>query len=186
MNGMKLGASSGNTVVINPHFSDCTTKIELLGTNLYRQIHGVAAADVTNTGGDTTTLLTKGNEVYSDQRWIGAAPTITYESTNGTSGIRFNLQGTASSNHYRWQVAGTTQLELTSGTLLAGDDNAQSIGATTKRWLNGNFSGYVSLGDGITAPATVAGSAFIYVDAADGDLKIKFGDGTVKTIAVDT
>jgi hypothetical protein len=40
--------------------------------------------------------------------------------------------------------------------------------------------------DGITAPATVAGKTFIYVDTADGDLKVKFGDGTVKTISTDT
>ena len=40
--------------------------------------------------------------------------------------------------------------------------------------------------DGVTAPATISGKAFIYVDTADGDLKVKFGDGTVKTIATDT
>lgn len=28
--------------------------------------------------------------------------------------------------------------------------------------------------------------AFIYVDSADGDLKVKFSDGTVKTIATDS
>jgi len=39
--------------------------------------------------------------------------------------------------------------------------------------------------DGVAAPATVAGYARIYVDTADGDLKIKFGDGTVKTIVTD-
>ena len=44
----------------------------------------------------------------------------------------------------------------------------------------------VSLDDGITAPAAVSGRAIIYVDTADGDLKIVFGDGTVKTIVVDT
>jgi len=35
-------------------------------------------------------------------------------------------------------------------------------------------------------PATVASKAFIYVDNADGDLKVKFGDGTVKTLTTDT
>ena len=44
----------------------------------------------------------------------------------------------------------------------------------------------LSLTDGTTAPATISGQAQIYVDTADGDLKIKFGDGTVKTIVVDT
>lgn len=47
-------------------------------------------------------------------------------------------------------------------------------------------SGALGIADGISAPATVAGMAQLYVDTADGDLKVKFGDGTVKTIVVDT
>ncbi len=42
------------------------------------------------------------------------------------------------------------------------------------------------LTDGVTAPSTVSAQAQIYVDTADGDLKVKFGDGTTKTIVVDT
>lgn len=42
------------------------------------------------------------------------------------------------------------------------------------------------LTDGVSAPAVVTGGAVIYVDKADGDLKIKFSDGTVKTIVTDT
>lgn len=45
---------------------------------------------------------------------------------------------------------------------------------------------YVQIKDGITAPATKAGLSRIYVDTADGDLKIKYGDGTVKLIVADT
>jgi hypothetical protein len=47
----------------------------------------------------------------------------------------------------------------------------------------GTFYGLV---DGVTAPGTESGYARIYVDSADGDLKVKFGDGTVKTIATDS
>jgi hypothetical protein len=39
--------------------------------------------------------------------------------------------------------------------------------------------------DGVSAPATKAGVCTIYVDSADGDLKIKFGDGVIKTITTD-
>lgn len=42
------------------------------------------------------------------------------------------------------------------------------------------------LTDSVSAPSTVSGSALLYVDSADGDLKVKFGDGTTKTIVVDT
>jgi hypothetical protein len=45
---------------------------------------------------------------------------------------------------------------------------------------------HLSITDGVTAPTNVAGKALIYVDTADGDLKVKFADGTVKTLAADT
>lgn len=47
-------------------------------------------------------------------------------------------------------------------------------------------SGRVGILDGTTAPSAVAGRAQIYVDTADGDLKVIFGDGVVKTLAIDT
>lgn len=46
--------------------------------------------------------------------------------------------------------------------------------------------GELGLVDGITAPSALAGFAFLYVDTSDGDLKVKFGDGTTKTLATDT
>lgn len=45
---------------------------------------------------------------------------------------------------------------------------------------------YTEITDGITAPGAAAGRARIYVDTADGDLKVVFADGTVKTIVTDT
>lgn len=62
-------------------------------------------------------------------------------------------------------------------------------------FLNNAGSGYAAritnagafaIPDGITAPAAVSGLAHIYVDTADGDLKVRFGDGTVAVIAADT
>ncbi len=47
-------------------------------------------------------------------------------------------------------------------------------------------NGDIALRDGITAPGTSTNYAKLYIDSADGDLKIKFSDGTVKTIATDT
>jgi hypothetical protein len=57
--------------------------------------------------------------------------------------------------------------------------------ALSKMSMTGAFN-EMAIVDGITAPTTVLGKTFIYVDTADGDLKVKFGDGTVKTIATDT
>ena len=45
---------------------------------------------------------------------------------------------------------------------------------------------YLALEDGVPEPDTVAGVAWLYVDEADGDLKVKFGDGHVATVAGDT
>ncbi len=54
--------------------------------------------------------------------------------------------------------------------------------------VTGGFSDdkAMMLVDGVSAPATLSGYAKLYVDSSDGDLKVKFGDGTVKTITVDT
>lgn len=46
--------------------------------------------------------------------------------------------------------------------------------------------GFVAVKDGMTAPGATSGFAKIYVDSADGDLKVKFADGTTKTIVTDT
>jgi len=46
--------------------------------------------------------------------------------------------------------------------------------------------GAFTIPDGVTAPSATAGRAKIYVDSADGDLKVKFADGTTKTLATDT
>jgi len=64
-------------------------------------------------------------------------------------------------------------------------DVTHALGRSTSRF-NGVWTNGLLLVDGVTAPSTVSGHAQIYVDTADGDLKVKFGDGTVKTIVVDT
>lgn len=46
--------------------------------------------------------------------------------------------------------------------------------------------GALMIKDGISTPSTLSGFAKIFVDSADGDLKVKFGDGTVKLIVADT
>lgn len=40
--------------------------------------------------------------------------------------------------------------------------------------------------DGVATPATISGYAVPFVDVSDGDLKIKFSDGKIKTIVTDT
>lgn len=47
-------------------------------------------------------------------------------------------------------------------------------------------TGAIGIRDGITAPAAQTSMAVLYVDTADGDLKVKFSDGITKTLATDT
>jgi len=44
----------------------------------------------------------------------------------------------------------------------------------------------LSIQDGISEPTAAVGRAFLYIDSADGDLKIKYSDSTVKLIMIDT
>lgn len=67
-----------------------------------------------------------------------------------------------------------------------GIDTPLFLGANAVDQVRLASDGALGIRDGVTAPSTVAGWGQIYIDTADGDLKIKFGDGTVKTIVVDT
>ncbi len=80
-------------------------------------------------------------------------------------------------------VADDTLLEVWNAATNAGRRLTLDLNGFLKLW--GTRSA-IALVDGITAPATVAGYAIIYVDTADGDAKIKFGDGFVGTLSVDS
>lgn len=77
------------------------------------------------------------------------------------------------------QIPATTASTSTSSGALVVSGGVGVAGAA-------NVGTYYGMVDGVTAPGTTAGYAKIYVDTADGDLKVKFGDGTIKTIATDT
>jgi len=77
---------------------------------------------------------------------------------------------------FTWTVINT-------GALLPG--GTFDLGAAASR-IRTAYAGSLDLTDGIAAPAAVSGSAKLYVDTADGDLKVIFGDGTIKTIVLDT
>lgn len=83
-----------------------------------------------------------------------------------------------------WGVKGSGRMGWGNGSADFDISLVRSATSTLKMELGRWESLIVS--DGITAPTATSGQAKIYVDAADGDLKIVFGDGTVKTIVTDT
>lgn len=51
--------------------------------------------------------------------------------------------------------------------------------------IGGRLQALLLLPDPGAVPPTVLDRATIYIDPADGDLKIKFADGVIKTIVTD-
>lgn len=100
--------------------------------------------------------------------------------------LKANAGCTASSNYIQGQDNTVGGSDLSSAFLLTNTViprdyiSIQELRAPVSRVDNS------LLKDGVTEPNTVAGYAILFVDTADGDLKVKFGDGTVKTIVVDT
>lgn len=65
--------------------------------------------------------------------------------------------------------------------------NSRTFGRTFSFGAMDYFPAHtIGIVDGVTAPSTVTGFAVIYVDAADGDLKVKFSDGFVRVIVADS
>lgn len=99
---------------------------------------------------------------------------------SGNTGVKLDAStsgGAAGGTLVLQSAAGVVLIGKTSGLSSAGDLDVAGNARTDKALL---------IKDAISAPSTTSGYATIYVDSADGDLKVKFGDGTVKTIVVDT
>ena len=62
--------------------------------------------------------------------------------------------------------------------------NGLDVNVAANKMLHSN--GAISINSSVTAPAAVSGRAILFVDSSDGDLKVRFPNGTVKTIATDT
>jgi hypothetical protein len=104
--------------------------------------------------------------------------------------LEFYAAGTPSATSYagdlyvRLVTDGATAISTKAIFSEAGD---LTLGATKITGATGRmFANLMGIKDGITAPSAIVGIAQIYVDTADGDLKIIFGDGTVKLLSADT
>lgn len=117
----------------------------------------------------------------------------------GSSGNGFNVVVPDATNGILRFFVGTSANPLTNARLTVLKSGRVLIGTTTDDGanllqVNGSIQastylaclGQLYIKDAMTAPGAVAGYAVIYVDSADGDLKVKFADGVTKTLAADT
>ena len=99
------------------------------------------------------------------------------------SGVQHNGTFTAFSNDYS-KISGFYDVSGVSAPLKT---NARFRDVEFNN-MSGQIVGtyFLKLNENGSVPATDAGIATLYIDPSDGDLKVKFGDGTVKTIVTDT
>jgi hypothetical protein len=155
--GTTAGAASNNLWIVNNDFT-----LGSAGT-LLRLGHGATTGDTYGVidaldagGTGSTHLVLQGS---GGNVLIGGDSDIT-----GSGGLK---------------VFGTTA----AASLTTGAFQCAGGGSFTKELIAGLGMWLV---DGITAPSATVGFAKLFVDTSDGDLKIIFGDGTVKTISTDT
>jgi hypothetical protein len=140
--------------------------------------------------GEDVTILSQNGSSAEGLRIRSLSPTITLEDTTASAHfwrqvldnnkLAFDLStdsGSSFSTYYELSNTGLSPSSAQTGNL--------DLGGTSNKY-DGVYSNQIVVTDGITAPSTISGHAVIYVDTADGDLKVKFGDGTVKTIVTDT
>lgn len=141
------------------------------------QVRWTAGAfQVTTQGFDPSNLLPKSLFLNSGE---GTAAAGAYGGALEASRVGSTRRGGAIAIVQTGAAQENTGWEMSVGNVTTASDSVLSaMRLTHERALQ--------IVDGITAPATVTGWSSIYVDTADGDLKIKFGDGTVKTIVTDT
>jgi hypothetical protein len=108
---------------------------------------------------------------------------IQTDDTGGGSPI-YLIAGGANNIYFRtdnvdkWYVS-------SGGAFMPATNDSYDVGGPSARIKN-VFSRTLRIADGINSPGTEAGYATIFVDSSDGDLKVKFGDGTIRTIVTDT
>ena len=141
---------------------------------------------------------------YSDATVTGADRTRNVYNMRVTGGLWDGQWGTAGHQPVLFHAADTSDAPGGCVIDIPVQLSTASIGYTRKSDLKNKIDVYIgtttvitdqtqyqrkltslAVVDGVAVPDTEAGWAQIYVDVADGDLKVKFGDGTIKTIVTD-
>lgn len=191
---LSAGASSSQRVSMNrPLVLSDTTDASSSTTGSFKTAGGMGIAKKLYVG---TVLTVVGNALFSASAGIGTASpaayldvTIPFDKTDTTGRVLAYLGKSNDASNYSalqvYQTGGASAaVRLWSfQTIEAGVANAGTIEFQPSGGLV--TAPFFGLTDGVSAPSTASGKALLYVDTADGDLKVKFGDGTVKTIVTD-
>jgi parallel beta-helix repeat protein len=199
---LTTGSSEYNTIVSNTILGSSTSDVTVAGTQ----------NQVVNNGNSPD--IRYGSAVTSTIQSAAAAPLNVERYEASTGGVELRLQRSRNATVGSHTIAqsgdtvGSLAMRASDGTAFrtaarvlgqvdgtpgASDMPGRLVFQTTPdasatpadAVIIGQDKGFC-LVDGITAPATRAGWATLYVDTADGDLKVRFGDGTIKTIVADT
>lgn len=127
--------------------------------------------------GEWAQIAWSGNDLLFGTTQNGSGSAARQLFIQGNGQIRFF---TGSSLTHRWSVNNA-------GNFTGAVDNTYDIGESGAVRPRNIYAGTAFiLADGVTAPSATVGSAKLYVDTSDGDLKVIFGDGVIKTLATDT
>ncbi len=137
--------------------ADSTNKLSVASDAVLFSNNGADSQVKINKNADTDTASFLFQTNFSGRAEFG---------TIGDDHFQLKVSDNGSNFHQSWVITNNT-----------GDVNFKKIV---------HFEDHITLQDGITAPSSSAGQAKLFVDSADGDLKVIFGDGTTKTIVTDS
>jgi len=153
---------------------------------------GLGLRQSTSGSGSWTNLKARISFIDRDGAASAYGKTIVPDGTAAAPGLVFSSEADTNTGLYRtaadqigFACNGAGVAFVSPNGLEAGSAGVGVIGSSTNQFA-ATFSTILRIVDGTGAPSVIAGYAAIYVDAADGDLKIRFSDGTVKTIVTDT
>lgn len=163
--------------------------VEVVSANASGLITGVVFEPGSITSGNlvggaglagSQTVWVGGKTFYNDLSIASFAPSLDFVDRSGSSG---DFRMHADANIFQMMFDAGSD-----GTFEQGLWSFNPLSSTPEMVLTGRLRStqYTMIADGVATPALLAGFASIYVDTADGDLKVRFGDGIIKTLATDS
>lgn len=167
---LNLVRSIGTNIIRNDRIGQ---NITLLRNGFYFNGYDTAGQQVLAMGGATQA---SGN-VVGDNHPIWRIRSVATSGAASRSSLQWQ-----DGNDNGWQMrfeANSARVPLTFFPITAG-----TLSSSATNYIGG--TGYWAIPDGLTAPSADPGYALSFVDTADGDIKVRFGDGITKVISTDS